>query len=296
RVAGNHRNQWPDFSKVFVTSTVSADLPILRKRLPLSDTWGVGLMASTDQTASGILNTNSFSLTTAYHKALDESGLHQIGIGFQGTWFNKRLDAARLHFEDQLDNFGGWNAGPSRDFVNLRNLSLSFADLSTGIFYNGSSNAQNNFYAGFSLYHLNRPKASFTGDIYYTLNPRYTAHAGGSIPLNDFDRTLYMNMMYSTQAGARNLLSGVAVGFLLNGNDGNDFTLYGGLWTRFNRFSDAIIPYLGAEWGGLRAGLSYDVTISSPLQNQIAGKGGIELSLIYISRKPGYKPIPCPKF
>src|SRR5579863_4050758 len=55
RVAGNYRNQWPAINNAFITSTASIDGHLLGSRLPENDTWGIGLMAMTDKTASGIL-------------------------------------------------------------------------------------------------------------------------------------------------------------------------------------------------------------------------------------------------
>src|SRR4026208_572177 len=71
RVAGNYRNQWPSISNAFITSTASVDFGILQNRLVPEDTWGVGFVAMTDKTANGILSSNYFSITTAYHKGLD---------------------------------------------------------------------------------------------------------------------------------------------------------------------------------------------------------------------------------
>jgi hypothetical protein len=55
RVAGNYRNQWPEISKAFITSTISFDMPILKGKISELDTWGVGVMAMTDKTANGVL-------------------------------------------------------------------------------------------------------------------------------------------------------------------------------------------------------------------------------------------------
>src|ERR1700727_1055168 len=79
RVAGNYRNQWPAINNAFITSTISVDAPILVNKLRENDPWGIGFMAMTDKTASGILNDNYFALSTAYHIALDENGYHSIG-------------------------------------------------------------------------------------------------------------------------------------------------------------------------------------------------------------------------
>src|SRR5580658_2092176 len=116
RVAGNYRNQWPTINNAYITSTVSADLPLIRNHLPEYNTWGIGIMGMTDQTAGGALNSNYLSLSTAYHINVDQDGYHQIGLGFQGTYATKMLDGTKLHFEDQLDQQGGWSL-PSSESV-----------------------------------------------------------------------------------------------------------------------------------------------------------------------------------
>ncbi len=294
RIAGNYRDQWPAISKAFVTSTVSFDAPILRSRISELDTWGVGVLAMTDKTANGILSTNLLSVSTSYHKGIDEDGLNSIGVGFQGTYNTKRLDGTKLHFEDELDQFGGWT-NPSGESVNDRQINLSYFDLSVGALFNGSTDGYNNYYLGVAGYHLNKPKESFTGDIFYTLNPRLTVHAGGAIPLANNTRTVYISSLFSRQAGATNIVAGGAVGFNMNEDEENPTNFYAGVWTRFNNVNDALIPYLGLEFGGFRLGASYDVNISS-LKAASQSRGGIEISLIFIKRPPGNKGIPCPHF
>lgn len=294
RLAGNYRDQWPSISKAFITSTVSLDFPVLRGSLSDLDTWGIGVLAMTDKTANGILSTNLLSITTAYHKGLDEDGLHQIGVGFQATYNTKRLDGTKLNFEDELDQFGGWTI-PSGEIINNQTLNLNYFDVSAGVLYNGSTDGYNNFYFGASAYHLNKPKESFTGDVFYTLNQRYTLHAGGAIPLGDATRTIYLSSLYSHQAGANNFVVGGAYGIALNDDPDNPSNFYGGLFTRFNNVNDAIIPYVGLEFNGFRLGASYDVNISS-LKTASQSRGGLEISLIYIKRPPGSKGVPCPRF
>ncbi len=294
RIAGNYRDQWPAISKAFITSTASLDFPVLRGRLSELDTWGVGVMAMTDKTANGILSTNLLSISTAYHKGLDEDGLHQIGVGFQASYNTKRLDGTKLNFEDELDQFGGWSI-PSGEPINNQMLNLTYMDVSAGFLYNGSTDGYNNFYIGASAYHLNKPRESFTGDVFYTLNQRYTVHSGGAIPLGDATRTIYLSGLYSHQAGANNFVLGGAAGFALNDEPDNPSNFYAGVWTRFNNVNDALIPYLGLEFNGFRLGASYDINISS-LKTASQSRGGLEISLIYIKRPAGYKAMACPRF
>jgi len=294
RVAGNYRDQWPEISKAYVTSTASFDMPILRSKISDIDTWGVGIMAMSDKTANGVLSSNYVSISTSYHKGIDEEGLNSIGIGFQGTFANKRLDGTKLNFLDELDANGGFT-GNSEEPIDDQQFNITHFSFGVGALYNGSTNGYNNFYLGVSAYHLNRPKESFTGNVFYQLNPRVTVNAGGAIPLADKTKTIYLSSMYSSQAGANNIMLGGAAGFLLNGDEENPTSVYFGAWTRFNNVNDAVIPYIGMEAGGFRFGASYDVNVSS-LKTASQSKGGIEISLIYIKRPAGYKGVRCPSF
>jgi hypothetical protein len=86
---------------------------------------------------------------------------------------------------------------------------------------------------------------------------------------------------------------GAAVSAALNEDEVNASNVYGGAWIRLG---DAIIPYIGLEFSGIRIGASYDINISS-LKAASQSRGGMEISLIYINRPSGSgKGIPCPKF
>src|SRR6476620_2666988 len=143
RVAGNYRNQWPAFNNVYTTSTLSVDFAILKKRIPEFDTWGVGILALTDKAGAGVLTNNYIGLSTSYHKALDEDGFQQIGIGFQGTYGQKRLDDSKLYFEDMLTPFGF--TGVTQDNFSSANLNINYFDVNAGLLYSHSTNDNNNF-------------------------------------------------------------------------------------------------------------------------------------------------------
>lgn len=290
RASGNYRDQWPEISKAFVTSTLSLDAGILSGRISDIDKWGIGLMAMTDKTANGILNSNYIAFSTAYHKGIDEDGLNQIGIGFQGTYATKRLDGTKLNFEDELDQFGGWT-NPSSDPINNQVVNVNYFDFNAGVLFNGSTDGYNNYYLGASFYHINRPKESFNNG-YYTLNPRTTIHAGGSFAVAQ-NATIQLSGLHSRQAGAKNTVIGGNVGLNVNNNDEVPTNVYLGSWYRFG---DAIIPYIGLEFGEFLLGATYDVNMSK-LKTASQSRGGIEISLIYVKRSPdGRKGTPCPRF
>ena len=294
RVAGNYRNQWPTIYNAYLTKTVSVDFGIMKNRLAEIDQMGAGFLAVTDQSGEGSpLVTNIASMSLAYHKGLDEDGFHQIGLGFQGSYVNKRLDVTKVKFEDQLTPLGF--TGVTSEIFESKQIGLSYFDMNAGLLYNGSTNGYNNFYLGVSMYHINRPKETFQGGQ-YLLSSRTTVQAGGKIPMNN-KNYIHLSTNYSFQAKATNLVFGAAFSYNVNNNEDNPTNIYLGAWARVNNVSDAIIPYVGLEFGSLQVGYTYDVNVSS-LKQASNSVGGNEISLIFIKKPsdPNAKKLNCPKF
>ncbi len=288
RVAGIHRNQWPTINKAYVTTSVAVDFRIMQGHIAENDTWGVGLMGFSDQSANGAVKFNFASAGTAFHKGLDEEGYHQIGAAFQATYANMLINTSGLKFLDQLTPYGF--TGVTTELFDNRSLKNRYIDFNAGVLYNGSTTDENNFYLGVSMYHINRPKQSFTG-AYFILNPRTTIHGGGYFPVGQ-SSTLHVSGVYSSQGKASEALIGGAYQFRVSAEDYKPTSLYVGSWMRFG---DAFIPYVGLEFGSFRIGTSYDINISE-LKTASNSRGGIELSLIYIKKDPESKGINCPKF
>ena len=142
------------------------------------------------------------------------------------------------------------------------------------------------------MYHINRPKETFQKGN-FLLNARTTIQGGGKIPVGPYNY-VHFAAIHSMQAKAHNTMAGAAFALNVNGDSENPTNIYAGAWYRFE---DAIIPYLGLEFGDFRIGASYDVNTSSlkPASNL---RGGAEFSLIYIKKPvdPNAKKLNCPKF
>jgi len=290
RVAGNYRNQWPTINRAYQTATASADFHILKNSLDYRDTWGVGIMGFTDKSAAGAVNFNYLSLSTAFHKGLDEDGYKQLGLGFQATYSNMMVNTSKLSFEDELTPTGFVPGTTQENFSGLT-IKKSYFDLNVGMLYSASTSDKNNYYFGVSLYHITRPKQSFTG-ANYVLDPRVTVHGGGYIPLGETN-IFHFSGLYSSQAGASETLLGGAVQLPVSDETiEKPVSVYAGAWMRLN---DALIPYIGLEFSDFRLGMTYDINTSS-LKTASNSRGGVEISLIYIKKPAGSKGLPCPKF
>jgi type IX secretion system PorP/SprF family membrane protein len=293
RVAGNYRNQWPTINNAYVTKTASIDFGVMRNRIPEVDQMGVGIMAFTDRAGDGVLVTNSFGLSLAYHKGLDENGYHQLGAGFQAGYTNKRLDITKVYFADELTPFG-FIPGTTGEVFSNKQINVSYVDVNAGVMYNGSTNGYNNFYLGASMYHINRPKETFQGGE-FLLNPRITIQAGGKIPVGSY-HGLHLSGNFSFQSNAKNMMLGGAFAYNVNNSDEDPTTFFLGGWTRLtSNTNDAIIPYVGLEFKSIHIGYTYDISNLKTASNSL---GGNEISLIYIKKPndPNAKKLNCPRF
>ncbi len=288
RLAANHRDQWPSIPKAYVTTSASIDFPILKSKIPENDVFGVGISGLTDASANNILKLNYGSVSMSYHKALDENGYSTIGAGFQATYSSLSLDISKTTFETMLTQNGFTDESKREVLANGRNQ--SYFDINAGLLYSGSTNGENNFYLGASMYHINRPKVGFIDKNWY-LTGRISIHGGGSFPLSDL-LTVHTSLIHQMQNKASETTVGAALAANLSQDAEKPSAVYLGSWVRFN---DAIVPYVGLEFGGLRIGVSYDFNISS-LKAATASRGGSEFSVIFIKRPADYKGIPCPKF
>ena len=287
RLTANHRDQWPSIPKAYVTTSAAADFNLLQKKIGEGDIFGIGFSAVSDQSADAALKLNYGSVSVSYHKALDENGYNTLGAGFQATYSSTILDFSKLTFEDQLtqNGFTGVTA-ENLNYGNTRN----YKDINAGILYSGSSTGTNNYYLGFSIYHINHPNLSFLSQV-WNLSPRVTIHGGYSFPVSNI-LSVNASIIQQIQNNTSEILAGAALSANLNGDTDHPSNLYFGSWIRMN---DAIIPYVGIEVKGLRIGASYDINTSS-LKAATASRGGSEFSLIYIKKSSQIKVIPCPKF
>ncbi len=290
RFNGNYRNQWPTINNAFITTTGAVDFHVGQNTLPENDRCGLGAVFLTDNSAGGAVKFNYFTFSSAYHKGLDEDGNHQISGGVQATYANMFINTSLLKFEDQLTLNGFTNNSTQENFSGST-LSSNYVDVNAGILYSGSSSLKNNYYAGVSLYHINRPNQKLSASTSFTLNPRATIHAGGYLELAP-STTLHLSGIQTFQGGASETVLGTAVQFTANPEEDYPASVYVGTWVRLK---DAFIPYLGLEFFDTRLGVSYDFNTSA-LKTASEKQGGIELSLTYIYHPNKDKPIACPKF
>jgi type IX secretion system PorP/SprF family membrane protein len=291
RVAGNYRNQWPAVFNAYTTGTVSADFNVLHKKIPSTDQFGVGVMGMYDVNGAGVMKNNYVNASVAYHKGLDESGYHQLGVGISTAFAQRTLNTGKLVFEDQLTTLG-FTGSTAEIAAASPALNLNYFSLNAGLLYTGATSEYNQFYLGAAVYHVNRPEKSFAGNIFQS-KERYTLHGGGYFSVAP-RTSLFLSGNFQWQNAATEAMAGAALGWMVNDKEASPVDVYAGMWYRLG---DAVIPYAGFENQGFRVGLSYDINVSG-LTQASRRQGGFELSLIYIRPHSDgkQKEWRCPRF
>jgi type IX secretion system PorP/SprF family membrane protein len=280
----NLRSQWMGAGDPYTTGTASFDTKILKEKIGSNDRWGLGVHALYDQSSGGIFKNTYLSLSTAFNKGLDADGDQSIGIGVQATYGRNSVDFNKISFNNQFNGNGFDLSVPSGETIN--NRSVSYVDLNTGILYNYKDESGNQFSFGASMFHILGPRLSFFSGNNYSLQPRYTLHAGASFAVRENDN-FFVSGHLMQQAGANENVIGAAYGLGLGSAEMN---LYLGAWLRIN---DAIYPYLGLRAPAYQVGFSYDIT-NTHLSHEKKFSGSTELSFIYFfNHSDKKKGIPC---
>lgn len=289
RVAGNYRNQWPQFGNAYVTSTAAADGSFLQKAIPQSDKLSAGILLLTDQTGNGILKENHLALSLAYQKGLDIEGNHSLTVGFQGGVGSYRFDQNKANFEDEISASGF--TIPSSEILLSNDLGKQYLDMHAGVLYKGNFMDGSGIYLGGSIYHLGKPKLGFAS-ANYSLPNRVNIHGGGFREIGYFT-VLHASFQYQQHFNYKEFVMGGAISHVLIDNARIYTELYAGAWIRNG---DALIPYLGMEWNNVRAGFSYDLNYSRKKAMSSLYQS-MEFSLSWLLNKSDELPgVKCPKF
>lgn len=271
RIASNFRSQGLSGGSPIFTGYLSADVSPLRNNLAQGNKAGVGLYVMNDKALNGALQTNSVGLSLAYNIGLDAYGEYSLGVGLQGSYHQKRLDFSKLTFENQYTGNGYDPSLPIGESFNTRNQ--NYFDANAGIMYNVLLEDRS-FFTGVSVYNILRHKETFLPDE-FKMPTRLMVQAGMQLFVGEYSK-IYASATNMSQSKANETTLGAAYGLQISErNMKNEINI--GMWYRVK---DAIIPYIGYQYEGFQAGLSYDYTVSG-LKAGAQVRNGYELTLVY---------------
>lgn len=282
RINIHHRSQWRSIAtKPFNSSAIAFDMPFKKMK--------IGAFALNNRAGAGSYNVLNFLLSAAYEQPFKKNPDHHLSMGFQAGLIHKTVNMDKLFFSTQYNSSnGGSFTSDISSGETFANTSIILPEANFGLMYFYSNTRKRiNPFIGFSAFHLTEPRESFFG-IDNRLPRRYILHAGTKINIDEKLQFVFHSLGMQ-QTNSRELINSILVNYYLPSSD--IFLLAGVTY----RNKDAAIAHLGLKYLNYTYRFSYDINTS--ILNAISdGKGGFELSIVYIMKKPIPNPVvACPR-
>jgi type IX secretion system PorP/SprF family membrane protein len=281
RAAATYRTQWQGAGAEPYTTTMVSIEKNLYAGSNRNDFFGAGLMVISDASNAGLLKRNIVSAGFSYNNAIDAAGKQHFGGGLTINYSRRMLDVSKFVFQSQFGS-GGYQPSMSAN-DNIPVPSSSYIDVTAGIQYSAKGE-HSGFYAGATYFHANRPKEGVYGNNEYVVDPRLNLQMGYQQTLGNSSE-LHLSTIYDHQGKVTRFTAGLLYKLPVEGSQLNVKTMNFGVW---NRFGDAVYPYIGIEATGWLLGLSYDVP-TSDISNSFRNLQSFEISFscLFGAKKSG---------
>jgi hypothetical protein len=259
RLGLSFRNEINAQNKDFKQNALSFDTKMLTSKLPENDCLAFGIVGMSEVGVSEGIRNSYFLASIGYHKALDESGAHILGIGFQYSLNRKTVTKPDLTFENDLlalVNYGYSNL----DVFQFQNINFSYHDFNAGLIFQGKM-SESSFYAiGLSVHNLTKPDKNFNSGT-FTLPHQFYAHASFEKEFSNNNKVYLSTIVGISNKAINDLNSGINYDVSI----GKNKSVTAGAWFRKNQIlGSSVIPNLGIAIRGIILNFSYDIYVSTP--------------------------------
>jgi len=283
RLCGNHKSQWKSFANAYSTFSASADYGFCNPIKKIGRI-GIGFQFNSDIAGDAKFGTNHYKLSLAYMFPIKDSSL-VISLGGNGALNHHGISFNLLNFGSQYDGESFDPTLPNNEIIDYDEY--SYFDISAGFNITWIQSPILRINAGFSANHLNSPNKSFFEERNISLPIKYLYH--GKVLWNAKD-DFWLEPMFMIMHQQKYLEINLGSMFRIEYNPlGLKYMFAGAIL----RARDAGIFVIGGNYQNINIAISYDVNLSK-LTTISRGKGGIEISLIYILEHP--KPYKAPHY
>ncbi|MDD4150710.1 MAG: PorP/SprF family type IX secretion system membrane protein, partial [Bacteroidales bacterium] len=272
----NNKNQWMSFTNAYRTIAGTADVAFDNLFIEKSKA-GLGLIINNDVAGDGKLGTNQFYLSTAYSIPITKNDNLRFGAGFYGGFVLHGINFNSFNFGNQYSGEQYDQNLPTGE--NWYDSRISYFDCGAGLNVQYSKDRISKAYIGLAASHINTPAKSFVENSDRFLPVKWVINAGLEYRTQDyfFVEPLFLAMFQQNYSEYN-----IGVLARLDYNPTNLQSIYFGV---IARTSDAGIVCFGLKYRDVKFMINYDINLSN-LSTISKGKGGVELSLIYIFIKP----------
>jgi type IX secretion system PorP/SprF family membrane protein len=274
RVLGVFRSQWWGTAVAPFNTTALSIEKAYRPGKGGRSILGVGFSFLSDVSNSGLLKNNYFTATTAYNIALDGKGTEFLGIGLQGTYANRLIDASKFTYQSQFGSMGFQRSVPSGDPVNV--ASNTYWDMNAGLQYSKRFRGWG-LNTGVSVFHGTTPVEGFYNGSKFNVERRINVQGGLQFYLDTLDE---IHLSAITDLQGENTVTAIGAVYKAHLAPGNILNL--GAWYRIG---DAIYPYVSMQIKDCVIGFSYDVLVDFDMRKALYSVQSIEISFGWLFGK-----------
>lgn len=272
QMGGMYRSQWQTLTDPFKSlgAYLNTAFPSGKNKNHFA---GLAFSGIADKAGQLNYTTSMFSLTGSYHYNFGNAFQHYVGAGVAVGAGNTTLDLAAMVTDEQH------LTGSTSEVIGFEKA--NFGDLSFGLAYHLLSDTSH-LSAGLAVFHLNRPKLSYSDDGRSHIYSKYVLTLAYSYPLLQ-NLELTPAALAAFQGPSRELLAGLRLRYMLTSVLDEGYALSGSLYLRYG---NALIPAVAIDMQELRIGLSYDLMLGK-LARSDSRQGAMELTVSYRGRMKG---------
>lgn len=276
RLIFNYRNQWQNVQVPYNTISFGADFN-LNKSLIKKTKESVGIIFNKDGAGDGRYQINELKIPIGHKISFKNDTNLTISLGVLAGITNISIDPNKLSYDKQWDG-DAYNRGISNGEF-LQKQSKVFGDVSLGTAVQKKFTQNFSITLSYGISHINKPNISFNNTAGVTLKPKHNESLLLKYSFSNISGVTFEYYANQQQAFRENL-TGLTYYYTVEPK--TNIIVNAGVLTRIN---DALITTVGLQYQTTRLQLSYDYNYSK-FKRATGGRGGFELSLIYIYAKP----------
>ena len=287
----NYKDQWRSVATPYKTIAASVDARLNKKKIK-DGFWAGGLNFFSDRAGDAKMGITQINLSVACHLSITK--YHTLGIGLQGGYAQRSINYNSLQWASQYDPNSGYNSSlASGESMTLP--SFFYGDFAAGVVWSfnntsGLIHTQDNHdlkaNIGVSVFHF-KQKYSFYKTSEEKLYPKFVLHGNALISLPNTNVAIVPGLIYYRQGPSQEIYIGSLIRYKLQQDSkftgikkGAALNIGG-----YYRMKDGVTASFLLEYSSYAIGISYDFN-TSKLRTASTGRGGIEISLRYVTPNP----------
>ena len=276
RIIFNYRNQWKSVPVPYNTYSFGADFN-LKKSFFKQTQQAIGVLFNQDVSGDGRYQITDLKVPFNHKFSFKRDSGLTVALGVLAGITNISVNVNRLSFDKQWDG-DAYNEGLGNG-ESFAKQSKIFADVSLGTVIQKQFNSKIKASFGYGISHLNTPNISFNNTLGVNLRIRHNESFQLNYSFNNISAIMFEYYGNQQQKFKENL---VGLSYYHKVDPKTNTIANVGLLTRLG---DALIATVGLNYKTMRLQISYDYNYSQ-FKRATNGRGGFEVSFIYIWAKP----------